>query len=312
MDEDKNVPLILGHPFLATARALIDVCSGKQTLRVYDEEVTFDIGRSMRHPQSQDDSLYFIDVVDSCMSDPSQDGCVVEVFDTQLLGREDDEVFEVMDHKAEPKALLSVVYPPSVELQELPGHLEYAFLDGESRLPVIISAAFSSGEKAKLLEVLKTHKKAIAWKIMDIKGINPSFCTHKILMEEDFKPVVQHQRRMNPNMQDVVKKEVIKLLDAGLIYPISDSPWVSPVQVVPKKGGMTVITNEKNELIPTHTVTGWRVCIDYRKLNNATKKDHFPLPFIDQMLERLLGKTYYCFLDGFSGYFQIPIAPEDQ
>ncbi|KAD5507914.1 hypothetical protein E3N88_15617 [Mikania micrantha] len=315
MDEDKNVPLILGRPFLATARALIDVCSGKLTLRVYDEEVTFDIGRSMRHPQSQDDSLYFIDVVDSCMSDSSQDGCVVEVFDTQLLGREDvdpvsegrfdeemvallshdpspqDEVFEVMDRKAEPKALPSVEDPPSVELKELPGHLEYAFLDGESWLPVIISSALTSGEKVKLFEVMKMHKKAIAWKIMDIKGINPSFCTHKISMEEDFKHVVQHQRRLNPNMQDVVKKEVIKLLDAGLIYPISDSPWVSPVQVIPKKGGMTVITNERNKLIPTRTVTGWRVCIDYRKLNDATRKDHFPLPFIDQMLERLSGKT---------------------
>ncbi|KAJ9567317.1 hypothetical protein OSB04_003283 [Centaurea solstitialis] len=113
-------------------------------------------------------------------------------------------------------------------------------------------------------------------------------------------------------MQEVVKKEVIKLLDTGIIYPISDSPWVSPVQVVPKKGGLTVVTNDNNELVPTRTVTGWRVCIDYRKLNDATRKDHFPLPFIDQMLERLAGNEYYCFLDGFSGYFQIPIDPEDQ
>ena len=97
-----------------------------------------------------------------------------------------------------------------------------------------------------------------------------------------------------------------------MIYPISDSLWLSPVQVVPKKGGMTVVPNEKNELIPTRTVTGWRVCIDYRRLNDATRKDHFPLPFIDQMLERLAGHMFYCFLDGLSGYFQIPIAPEDQ
>ncbi|GJX14978.1 reverse transcriptase domain-containing protein [Tanacetum coccineum] len=123
---------------------------------------------------------------------------------------------------------------------------------------------------------------------------------------------VQPQRRVNPNIKEVVKKEVIKLLDAGLIYPISDSPWVSPVQVVPKKGGMTVVKNEKNELIPQRKVTGWCVCIDYRKLNNATRKDHFPLPFIDQMLERLVGHEYYCFLDGLSGYFQILIALEDQ
>ncbi|GJT87739.1 reverse transcriptase domain-containing protein [Tanacetum coccineum] len=131
-------------------------------------------------------------------------------------------------------------------------------------------------------------------------------------MEEDYEPSVQSQRRVNPKIHDVIKKEVEKLLDAGLIYPISDSPWVSPVHCVPKKGGMTVITNDENELIPTRLVTGWRVCIDYRKLNEATRKDHFPLPFMDQMLERLAGNEYYCFLDGFSGYFQIPIDPRDQ
>nr|GEZ88879.1 RNA-directed DNA polymerase homolog [Tanacetum cinerariifolium] len=111
---------------------------------------------------------------------------------------------------------------------------------------------------------------------------------------------------------EVVKKKVIKLLDARLIYPISDSPWVSPVQVVPKKGGMTVVKNEKNEFIPQRTVTGWCVCIDYRKFNNATQKDHFPLLFIDQMLERLARHEYYCFLDGFLGYSQIPISLKDQ
>lgn len=152
----------------------------------------------------------------------------------------------------------------------------------------------------------------LAWSVADIKGIDSTFCTHKILMEEDYKPTVQPQRRVNPNIKEVVKKEVIKLLDARLIYPISDSPWVSPVQVVPKKGGMTVVKNDKGEMVPHRTVTGWRVRIDYRKLNDATRKDHFPLPFIDQMLERLSRHEYYCFLDGFSGYFQIPIAPEDQ
>ncbi|GJZ30212.1 reverse transcriptase domain-containing protein [Tanacetum coccineum] len=131
-------------------------------------------------------------------------------------------------------------------------------------------------------------------------------------MEDDFKPAVQHQRRVNPKTHEVIKKEVVKLLDAGLIYPISDSPWVSPVHCVPKKGGITVVTNEDNELILTRLVTRWRVCIDYRKLNNATRKDHLPLPFMDQMLERLAGNEYYCFLDGFSGYFQIPIDPQAQ
>ncbi|GJV18669.1 reverse transcriptase domain-containing protein [Tanacetum coccineum] len=113
-------------------------------------------------------------------------------------------------------------------------------------------------------------------------------------------------------MQEVVKKEIMKLLDTGIIYPIADSPWVSPIHCVPKKGGITVVTNENDELVPTRTVMGWRVCIDYRKLNEATAKDHFPLPFMDQMLERLAGNKYFCFLDGFSGYFQIPIDPMDQ
>ncbi|GKE28836.1 hypothetical protein Tco_1444220 [Tanacetum coccineum] len=131
-------------------------------------------------------------------------------------------------------------------------------------------------------------------------------------MEDDFKPVLQHQRRVNLKIHEVIKVEVIKLLDAGLICPIYDNPWVSTVHIVPKKGGMTVITNENNELIPTRLVTGWHVCIDYRKLSDATRKDHFPLPFMDQMLERLAGNEFYCFLDGFSGYFQIPIDPQDQ
>ena len=103
---------------------------------------------------------------------------------------------------------------------------------------------------------------------------------HKILLEDNAKTSIEHQRRLNPIMKEVVIKEVLKWLNAGFIYAISYSPWVSPVHVVPKKGGFTVIINEKNELIPIRTVTGWRVCIDYRKLNTATRKDHYPLPFI--------------------------------
>nr|GEV10133.1 reverse transcriptase domain-containing protein [Tanacetum cinerariifolium] len=133
-----------------------------------------------------------------------------------------------------------------------------------------------------------------------------------ILMGDDFKPAVSHQRRVNLKIHEVIKMEVLKLLDAGLIYPISDSPWVSPVHCVLKKEGFIVVENEENELIPTRLVTGWRVCIDYRKLNDATRNDYFPLRFMDQMLERLAGNEYYSFFDGFSGYFQIPIDPQDQ
>ncbi|KAL5562744.1 hypothetical protein UlMin_032491 [Ulmus minor] len=161
--------------------------------------------------------------------------------------------------------------PPKLELKELPSHLRYAFLEESSYYPVIINSSLNDLEEEKLLRVLREHRKAIGWTIDDIKGISPSICMHKILMEETYKPLVQPQRRLNPSMQEVVKKEVVKLMDAGIIYPISDSSWVSPVQVVPKKGGMTVVKNDKNELIPTRTVT-----------------------------------------DGYSGYNQIPLAPEDQ
>ncbi|GKD39445.1 reverse transcriptase domain-containing protein [Tanacetum coccineum] len=206
----------------------------------------------------------------------------------------------------------SIDEPPEVELKELPPHLEYAFLEDNNKLLVIIAKDLSVDEKTALIKVLKSRKQAIAWKLSDIKGINPEFCSHKILMEEDYEPAVQHQRRVNPKIHNVIKKKVEKLLDARLIYPISDSPWVSPVHCVPKKGGMAIVTNDENKVVPTRLVTGWRVCIDYRKLNEATRKDHFPLPFMDQMLERLAGNEYYCFLDGFSGYFQIPIDPKDQ
>nr|GEW24423.1 reverse transcriptase domain-containing protein [Tanacetum cinerariifolium] len=212
----------------------------------------------------------------------------------------------------ESKEKSSVEEPPELELKELPSHLEYAFLEDSNKLPVIIAKNLKVDEREALLNVLKSHKRAIAWKISDIKGIDPRFCTYKILMKDDYKPAVQSQRRVNPKIHDVIKKEVIKILDAGMIYPISDSPWVSPIHCVPKKGGMTVVANENNELILTRLVTGWRVCMDYRKLNDATRKDHFPLPFMDQMLKRLAGNELYCFLDGFSGYFQIPIDPKDQ
>ncbi|GJY63128.1 reverse transcriptase domain-containing protein [Tanacetum coccineum] len=177
------------------------------------------------------------------------------------------------------EAKSSIEEPSELELKDLPSHLKYAFLE-ENKLPVIIEKDLKNDEKDALLKVLKTHKRAIAWKITDIKGIDPRFCTHKILMEDDYKPTVQSQRRVNPKIHE--------------------------------KGGITVVANEENELISTRLVTRWRVCIDYRKLNEATRKDHFLLPFMDQMIERLAGNEFYCFLDVFSGYFQIPIDPQDQ
>ena len=159
--------------------------------------------------------------------------------------------------------------------------------------------------------MLRDHKDAIGWSLADLKGIRPSIFMHRILLEDGHKPSVEEQRRLNPTMKEVVRKEVLKWLDTGVIYPISDSTWVSPVQVVPKKEGTTMIKTADNTLLPSRTVTRWRICIDYRKLNKATQKYHFPLPFLDQMLDRLARHEYYCFFDRYSGYNQITIAFED-
>nr|GFA83203.1 reverse transcriptase domain-containing protein [Tanacetum cinerariifolium] len=311
---DPRIPLILGRPFLSTAHAFIDVYEEEIILRHDDQSLTLKcdevstpyyepiVSNSSQNltPFNESDFLLmeeayaFIAIHDESVPpefnatyyDPEGNILILEA----LLNNDPEPPSNQKDYfpsvckdlkVVEPKNQSSDDIPPEVELKELPPHLEYAFLE-------------------------------IAWKLTDIRDIDPEFCSHKILLEEDFSPKVQSQRMVNPKIHDVIKKEVEKLLDAGLIYPISDSPWVSPIHCVPKKGGMTVIKNDKNELVPTRLVTSWRVCIDYRKLNEATRKDHFPLPFMDQMLERLAGNEYYCFLDGFFGYFQIPIDPKDQ
>ena len=189
-----------------------------------------------------------------------------------------------------------------LKLKELPSHLKYAFLEPEGVKPVIILVALNKNEEQQLLRILRKYKEAITWSIEDLKGISPSICMHKILLNDYEKASVEHKRKLNPMMKDVVRKEVLKCLNAGFIYAISNSPWVSLVHVVPKKGGFAMIRNERNELIPTRTVTGWRVCIDYKKLNTATRKNNFPLPFIYKMLDRLVGHPHLCFLDGYSRY----------
>lgn len=336
MEEDHEVPLILGRPFLATGRTLIDVQKGELILRVNDEQVKFNVFKAIKHPMDND-ICSFIDVIENPVTNFLQKNFCRNPLEACLINSttaedKDDELWEVANfleanpfhskplkqnfqtlETKEPRAKPSILEPPKdLELKPLPSHLKYIFLKESKFLPLIISSSLTGLEEEKLMRVLKEHKKAFGWQMIDIQGISPSICMHKILMEDEHKPVAQPQRRLNPIMQDVVKKEITKLLDMGIIYPISDSKWVSPVQVVPKKGGITVIENSDNELITTRLVTGWRVCIDYRKLNDATRKDHFPLPFIDQMIDRLSGHDYYCFLDGYSGYFQIAIAPEDQ
>ncbi|GKD56059.1 hypothetical protein Tco_1289446, partial [Tanacetum coccineum] len=274
------------RPFLRTTRALIDVYGEELTLRVDDEAITFKVGQTSRYSYNNAKSVNRIDAIDVSCEEHAQ-----EVFEGNFILEEieacltndsippgiDDVDFDPKGDifllekllNDDPSSLLplkklhfeeiktiksSIDDPPELELKDLSSHLEYAFLEGTDKLPVIISKELKDEEKATLLKLLKSHKRAIAWKISNIKGIDPSFCTHKILMEDDFKPTIQHQRRVNPKIHEVIKKEVIKLLDAGLIYPISDSPGVSPVHCM-----TTVVENKDNELIPTRLVTGWRV-----------------------------------------------------
>ncbi|CAN6695194.1 unnamed protein product [Malus baccata var. baccata] len=184
-------------------------------------------------------------------------------------------------------------------LKPLQSHLKYIFLGENETLPTIIYSSLTAQKEEKLMRVLKEFKSALGWTLADIKGISPTTCMHHIFLEEGAKPTREAQRRLNPPMMEVVKKEIIKLLDCGVIYPISDSRWVSPIQCVPKKSGVKIVANADNVLVPTRIQTGWRVCIDYRKLNATTRKDHFALPFLDQMLERLAG-FYRRFIKDFS------------
>ena len=202
--------------------------------------------------------------------------------------------------------------PQQLELKSLLVELKYAFLEENEHCLVVISSLLTTSQEHDLLRLQKRNKQALGWKISDLKGINPTICTHHIYLEEESKAVKQPHRRLNPHLQEVVHIEVLKFLQADIIYPISDSTWVSPTLVVPKKSGVTTMKNEKGEELSTRLTTGWRVCKYYRRLNEVTRKDHFPFPFIDQLLERVSRHPFYCFLDGYSGYFQIKIAPEDQ
>nr|GFB29516.1 reverse transcriptase domain-containing protein [Tanacetum cinerariifolium] len=265
-EPDPRVPLILGRCFLKTSRALIDVHKGELTLRIENEAITYNLDQTMRYSANYNQmTANKIDVIESACEEYSQEvlgfsnvttsgtptpqndpiifatsPTLTPFGDSDFLLFEEADAFLDLEEDLDSPKINPFYYDPEgdiplleailnkVELKDLPHHLEYAFQKGDNKLPVIIAKELRSEEKAALIKVLKSHKRAIAWKLSDIQGINPKFYTHKILMEEDYKPAMQHQRRINPKIHDVIKKEVEKLLDAGLIYPISDSPWVSP------------------------------------------------------------------------------------
>ncbi|GKC17589.1 reverse transcriptase domain-containing protein [Tanacetum coccineum] len=253
-EEDSKVPLILGIPFLHTADAVIQVKHKQLNLGVGTERMIFHINSTMKHSYSNDDTCFSIDVIDKILEGD---------FDSLL-----DEDYKIKTSLKEP--------PTDLELKPLPDNLDYAFLEEPFFLSVIISSQLFEENKNKLISILKKHKQAFAWKTTDIPGICPSFYKHKIQLLEDKKPVVQKQRRLNLNMQEVVKKEIVKLLDTSIIYKIVDIPWVIPIQCVPKKCGITVVTNERDELVPqellqatnnmlqcckdAHLVLNWEKC----------------------------------------------------
>ncbi|CAN6579222.1 unnamed protein product [Malus baccata var. baccata] len=324
MEEDKEVPLILGRPFMATARTLFDVEVGTLTLRVQGESVVFKLFEAIKRPFKLEE-CFRVDVLDrivhanfasqplknellTCLTnhdatlsmEENMVDIIVALDSAPIHNPKWRHVYESLGVPKQP-LLPSSEQAPKLELKLLPSHLKYAHLGVNETLPVIIAADFNDTKEDKLLKVLHKYQDALGWTLADIKGISLALCMHRIFMEVGTKPTVEAQRRLNPIMKEVVRVEVMKLLDAGIIYPISDSKWVSPTQVVPKKTGITVVKNDNNELVPTRMTTGWLMCVDYRKPNNSTRKDHFPLPFIDQMLERLVGHSFYCFLDGYSG-----------
>ncbi|CAN6576790.1 unnamed protein product [Malus baccata var. baccata] len=327
-DHAPSLPILLGRPFMKTARTKIDVYSGTLSMEFDGEVVNFNLSDSIKYP-SEDHSCFTIDIIDFLaqgyfddLNDDALEKVITRGMELKTKGADSSVTHDIhgLGHAVPPseelievvaalesspkldgkytnresipistnKLLPSIIQAPILELKPLPSHLKYIFLGENETLPAIISSSLTAQEEEKLLRVLKEFKSALGWTLADIKGVSPTTCLHHIFLEEGAKPTREAQRRLNPPMMEVVKKEIIKLLDCGVIYPISDSRWVSPVQCIPKKSGVTVVANAENELVPQRIQTGWRVCIDYRKLNATTRKDHFPLPFIDQMLERFI------------------------
>ncbi|XP_076882699.1 uncharacterized protein LOC143531244 [Bidens hawaiensis] len=197
------------------------------------------------------------------------------------------------------KLIPSLESPPAVELKDLPKHLKYVFLGEGETLPAIISANLEEEQDKALVEVLREHKEAIGWTIAYLRGISPSIVMHKIITDPEAKPAHDAQRRLNPNMRE--EEGSVEVVGHGHHFSDLDYYVGKSEQTVPKKVGIQITRNEKGEEITTQLVTGWRICVDYRKLNAATSKDHFPLLFIDLIIEKLAGQKFYCFLDGYSG-----------
>ncbi|GJS52914.1 putative nucleotidyltransferase, ribonuclease H [Tanacetum coccineum] len=293
MPVDSRVPIILGRPS-CDHFDMIDVFNKNITLRVGDDEVIFDVDQSIKRPTTEDDECYRIDDLD----DTSDLKCYESASRNENDGSDLENSIRRIDYANTPYPVMQGtkkhndvkskhLYSASADeidekkpkLKNLPQHLEYTYLHGDKSFPLSSYLNCPKKRKIHFYKYWRDEKGEIAWKMSDIKGISPSYCTHKIVMEDDYKPVIQPQRRLNPKVQDVVKNEIVKLFDFGLIYPISNSSWVSPIHVVPKKGGMTVVLNDNNELIPSRTVTGWRVILPNTIALEDQEKTTFSYPY---------------------------------
>jgi hypothetical protein len=254
---------------------VLDAGKGKVTMNLNGKKYTYNFLRVSKHSSpfppedevEEVDSLCFVET----LKDPLQ-----RVMENQVNDQQDEELEEAtkglqpQDGSVEEEKFdIGGIKPKEpqvseVDLKPLPKGLRYDFFGLDKTYLVIVSDKLSPEENEKLLNLLNKHRNVIGYSINDLKGLSLAFCTHRIPMEDQCKPIVDHQRRLTHAMREVVKKEAIKLLDAGIIYPVPHSEWVSLVHCVPKKGGLTMVKNEKNELIPQRTVTGWRMCIDYR------------------------------------------------
>ncbi|XP_038687540.1 uncharacterized protein LOC119986923 [Tripterygium wilfordii] len=248
MEEDRDIPIIMGRPFLATAGTIIDVKKGLLTMNVEGESVEFRVFAAMKRPMDIEECNR-LDIIDQLVqskfiAEAGNDELKTSIEYPDLTRAIADEVSDVVavlsstpplkwKRTAEPlgppipRAVPSIQQAPKLELKPLPTHLKYVFLGDAETLPIIIASDLSDTEEEKLLRVVREHKEAIGWTIADIRGISPSMCMHRIYLEESAKPTIDAQRRLNPIMKEVVRTEVLKLLDVGVIYPISDSPWVN-------------------------------------------------------------------------------------
>ncbi|XP_076954627.1 uncharacterized protein LOC143629164 [Bidens hawaiensis] len=309
VDPKRQPNVILGRHFLAIANALINCRTGVVDMTFGNKNLRLNVFSNVSNPLVSDE-CFAAEVIDGLNPHESDDDAIeecdiccrkavehvlqlqekekeVELYAASIgkppWSQQVERLPDTIDSKLKP----SLESPPVVELRELPKQLKYVFLLEGETLQAIMAANLKDEQEKALVDVLREHKAAIGWTIADLRGISPSIVMHKIITDPEAKPAHDAQRRLNPNMREVVKKEVLKWLVVGFIFPISDSTWVSPTQTVLKKSGIQITRNERGEEIATRPVTGWRICVDYRKSNSATYKDHFPLSFIDQIIEKL-------------------------